>query len=59
MDALDVRAAGPVGMFCGRVVDVVGTDDVFGVPVEEGGGCCWLTGVDVPDPDVVVVFPTA
>ena len=55
MDAFD-KAAGPVGMFCGSVVDGVGTEEVLGVVVEDGG--CWLTGVDVPDPDVVA-FPTA
>ena len=49
MPTLDDWAAGPVGIFCGRGG---GADDVVGV---DG---CWLTGVEVPEPDDVV-FPTA
>jgi hypothetical protein len=53
MPTLDDWAAGPVGIFCGRVDDGGGgADEVVGVD------SCWLTGVDVPDPDDVV-FPTA
>jgi len=58
MPTLDDWAAGPVGIFCGRVDDVAGG----GAETEEdevGVDGCWLTGVDVPDPPDDVVFPTA